>query len=236
MVYKCHEPTLNDEVRSVTARARMLFEFAASRTGPMSMAASLVTGFVKTGIHAATPDIQFLVQPWSADSPGEGVHSFSAFTVCVCPLRPESRGEIRLASSNPAVYPEIHPNYLATENDCRTMVDGIDIASRIALADPLSSMIASSYSPDRELESYEEKLDWARSNSTTIFHPTGTCRMGRDAGSVVDPRLKLHGFEGLRVADCSIMPEIVSGNTNAAAIMIGEKASDMIKEDWKRGS
>ena len=234
MVYKCREPTLNDEVRSWTARARMLYEFATSRTGPMSMAASLATGFVRTGSHAATPDIQLLVQPWSADSPGEGVHPFSAFTVCVCPLRPESRGEIRLVSSNPTVYPEIHPNYLSTENDCRTMVDGIDVATRIAAANPLKSMVSSSFSPDRELESYEEKLFWARGNSTTIFHPTGTCRMGRDTGSVVDPRLKLHGIDGLRVADCSIMPEIVSGNTNAAAIMIGEKASDMIKEDWKK--
>ncbi|MDE0307691.1 MAG: GMC family oxidoreductase N-terminal domain-containing protein [Albidovulum sp.] len=233
MVYKCRESTLNDEVRSWTALARMLYKFATSKTGPMSMAASLATGFVKTGSHAATPDIQFLVQPWSADSPGEGVHAFSAFTVCICPLRPESRGEIRLVSSDPAVYPEIHPNYLSTENDSRTMVDGIGIASRIAAASPLSSMISSSFSPDRELDGYDEKLDWARSNSTTIFHPTGTCKMGRDSGSVVDPRLKLHGIEGLRVADCSIMPEIVSGNTNAAAIMIGEKASDLIKEDWK---
>ena len=113
------------------------------------------------------------------------------------------------------------------------MVDGIDIATRISEASPLESMISSSYSPDRRLENYDEKLDWARANSTTIFHPTGTCKMGRDSGSVVDPRLKLHGVEGLRVADCSIMPEIVSGNTNAAAIMIGEKASDLIKEDWK---
>jgi len=233
MVFKCREPTLNDEVRSLKERARMLIEFASSRTGPMSMAASLATGFIRTGDHVATPDVQLLVQPWSADSPGEGVHPFSAFTVCVCPLRPESRGEIRLASPDPSAHPEIHPNYLATENDCRTMVDGIDIATRISEASPLESMISSSYSPDRRLESYDEKLDWARANSTTIFHPTGTCKMGRDSGSVVDPRLKLHGVEGLRVADCSIMPEIVSGNTNAAAIMIGEKASDLIKEDWK---
>jgi len=237
LVFKCREPTLNDEVRSLTSQARIALKYALFRSGPMAMAASLATGFMRTAEHVETPDIQFHVQPWSADSPGEGVHPFSAFTTSVCQLRPESRGEIRLASAEPARYPVIRPNYLSTETDCRTIVEGIRIARRIARCAPLTSKISEEFRPDRslELDDYEGTLDWARQYSTTIYHPTGTCRMGQGAGAVVDARLRVHGVTGLRVADASIMPEIVSGNTNAPAIMIGEKASDMILEDRVSG-
>ncbi|WP_297769053.1 choline dehydrogenase [uncultured Roseovarius sp.] len=233
LVFKCNEPTLNDEVRSVLNQARIALKYAMFRAGPMAMAASLATGFMRTGEHVETPDIQFHVQPWSADSPGEGVHPFSAFTMSVCQLRPESRGQIRLASADPGTYPKIHPNYLATETDCRTIVEGIRIARRIARHAPLSTKISEEFRPDAtlDLDDYEGTLDWARNYSTTIYHPTGTCKMGQGADAVVDARLRVHGVSGLRVADCSIMPEIVSGNTNAPAIMIGEKASEMILED-----
>lgn len=238
LVFKCHDPTLNDEVRSRLNQLRIGLRYLMFRSGPMTMAASLAVGFFRTNDHVATPDIQFHVQPWSADSPGEGVHPFSAFTMSVCQLRPESRGEIRLAGPDPRQHPEIHPRYLSTETDCRTIVAGIDIARRIARQEPLASRISSEFRPDAGLEmgDYEGTLDWARNNSTTIYHPTGTCRMGGDANSVVDARLRVHGIAGLRVADCSIMPEIVSGNTNAPAIMIGEKAADMIREDAKQGA
>lgn len=237
LVFKCNEPTLNDEVRSLTNQARIALKYALFRSGPMAMAASLATGFMRTGDHVETPDVQFHVQPWSADSPGEGVHPFSAFTMSVCQLRPESRGEIRLASADPGRHPKIHPNYLSTETDCRTIVEGIKIARRIGRCAPLTSKISEEFRPDRtlDLEDYEGTLDWARRYSTTIYHPTGTCKMGSGTGSVVDARLRVHGIAGLRVADCSIMPEIVSGNTNAPAIMIGEKASDMILEDRAAG-
>ena len=233
LVFKCNEPTLNDEVRSLFDQARIALKYAMFRAGPMAMAASLATGFMRTGDHVETPDIQFHVQPWSADSPGEGVHRFSAFTMSVCQLRPESRGLIRLASADPNIYPKIHPNYLSTETDCRTLVEGIRIARRIARHAPLSTKISEEFRPDAslDLDDYEGTLDWARNNSTTIYHPTGTCKMGKGADAVVDARLRVHGIAGLRVADCSIMPEIVSGNTNAPAIMIGEKASEMILED-----
>ncbi|MEM8970738.1 MAG: choline dehydrogenase [Pseudomonadota bacterium] len=238
LVFKCNEPTLNDEVRSLFNQARIALKYALFRAGPMTMAASLATGFMRTGDHVETPDIQFHVQPWSADSPGEGVHPFSAFTMSVCQLRPESRGEIRLASSDARVYPKIHPNYLSTETDCQTIVAGINIARRIAWHAPLKHKISEQFRPDSSLDidDYEGTLDWARNNSTTIYHPTGTCKMGKGEGAVVDSRLRVHGIEGLRVADCSIMPEIVSGNTNAPAIMIGEKVSDMILEDQKVGA
>jgi choline dehydrogenase len=238
LVFKCNEPTLNDEVRSLLNQARIALKYALFRAGPMTMAASLATGFLRTGDHVDTPDIQFHVQPWSADSPGEGVHPFSAFTMSVCQLRPESRGEIRLASPDASVYPKIHPNYLSTETDRRTIVAGINIARRIAQHAPLKHKISEEFRPDASLDidDYEATLDWARNNSTTIYHPTGTCKMGKGEGSVVDERLRVHGIEGLRIADCSIMPEIVSGNTNAPAIMIGEKVSDMILEDQKVGA
>ena len=194
------------------------------------MAASLATGFFKTAPHVATPDIQFHVQPWSADSPGEGVHPFSAFTMSVCQLRPESRGEIRMASPDPMTYPRIVPQYLSTETDRRTIVEGVKIARRIAQHAPLASKISQEFRPsaDLDLDDYDGTLNWVRDNTASIYHPTGTCKMGSGEDAVVDSELRVHGVSGLRVADCSIMPEIVSGNTNAPAIMIGEKASDLI--------
>jgi len=230
LVFKCNEPTLNDEVRSLWRQAGIALRYALFRDGPMTMAASLGVGFMKTRPDVATPDIQFHVQPWSADSPGEGVHPFSAFTMSVCQLRPESRGEIRLAGPDPRSYPKIFPHYLSTETDCRTLVDGVNIARRIARHEPLKSKIAEEFRPpaDLAMDDYEGTLDWARNNSVSIYHPTGTCKMGPDPMAVVDAELKVHGVDGLRVADCSIMPEIVSGNTNAPAIMIGEKASDLV--------
>ena len=231
LVFKCNEPTLNDEVRSYIKQARIGLKYVMFRAGPMTMAASLAVGFLRTRPELATPDIQFHVQPWSADSPGEGVHPFSAFTMSVCQLRPESRGTVRLKSADPAEYPRIDPNYLATELDRRTAVEGVKVARRIAGQDPLRGKISEEFRPGPDVRSDDDILEWVRDTSTTIYHPTGTCRMGIDEAAVVDARLRVRGVEGLRVADCSIMPEIVSGNTNAPAIMIGEKLSDMIRED-----
>jgi choline dehydrogenase len=232
LVYTCNEPTLNDEVRKLWQQARIALKYAMFRAGPMSMAASLATGFMRTNDRVATPDIQFHVQPWSADSPTQGVHPFSAFTMSVCQLRPESRGSIRLKSADPSAYPAIHPNYLATETDCQTMVDGVKIARNIARERPLSGKITAEMRPGPEAQDDAALLEWVRNSAGTIFHPTGTAAMG----PVLDERLRVKGIRGLRVADCSIMPEIVSGNTNAPAIMIGEKAADLLREDRRRGA
>ncbi|MEL6750671.1 MAG: choline dehydrogenase, partial [Pseudomonadota bacterium] len=232
VVFKTKKPTLNDEVRSLFQQARIGLQYVATRSGPMTMAASLATGFMKTRPELETPDIQFHVQPWSADSPGEGVHKFSAFTMSVCQLRPESRGTVRLASANPADKALIDPNYLATETDCRTIIDGVRIALDIANHEPLKSAVTTRHQPAEDVDDSDDAalLNWIRDTATTIYHPTGTCRMGPNETDVVDARLRVRGIDGLRVADCSIMPEIVSGNTNAPAIMIGEKVSDMILE------
>lgn len=233
LVFKCNEPTLNDEVRSLFDQARIALKYATTRTGPMAMAASLATGFLKTNPDVATPDIQFHVQPWSADSPGEGVHPFSAFTMSVCQLRPESRGLLELNGPDPRRPVRIIPRYLSTPTDCRTIVGGVNIARDIARHAPLSGKISEEFRPTKDLamDDYEGTLDWARNNSVSIYHPTGTCKMGSDSTAVVDDKLRVHGIGGLRVADCSIMPEIVSGNTNAPAIMIGEKLSDLVLQN-----
>ncbi|MGF1525788.1 MAG: GMC family oxidoreductase [Candidatus Competibacterales bacterium] len=233
LVYRCHEPTLNDEVRSYFDQFRIGLQYVLFRSGPMTMAASLATGFLKTRREVATPDIQFHIQPWSADSPGKGVHPFSAFTASVCQLRPESRGEIRLQSADHRTYPAILPNYLATETDRQTLLTGVKIARHIAEQAPLAAKIAGEYRPGSDVVDDEGLLEWVRNTATTIYHPTGTCRMGADPNAVVDAQLRVRGVTGVRVADCSIMPDIVSGNTNAPAIMIGEKASDMILADHR---
>ncbi|MEP6355057.1 MAG: choline dehydrogenase [Hyphomicrobiales bacterium] len=235
LVYKCNEPTLNDEINSLFGKAKIGLKYLMFRAGPMTMAASLATGFMKTRPELETPDIQFHVQPLSAENPGKGADKFSAFTMSVCQLRPESRGEIRLKSSDPKAYPKIIPNYLSTETDCRTAVAGVNIARKIAKHAPLDSKISEEFRPhsDLDINDYDATLDWVRNNTASIYHPTGTCKMGSDSAAVVDARLRVHGIQGLRVADCSIMPEIVSGNTNAPAIMIGEKASELILEDQK---
>ncbi|WP_394688767.1 GMC family oxidoreductase [Hoeflea sp.] len=230
LVYKCNEPTLNDEVSTLFGQARIGLKYLMFRAGPMTMAASLATGFFRSREGLETPDIQFHVQPLSAENPGKGADKFSAFTMSVCQLRPESRGEIRLGSANPFASPKIIPNYLSTETDCRTIVAGVNIARSIARHAPLTSKISEEFRPHPSLDmnDYEATLDWARNNTASIYHPTGTCKMGHSPDAVVDSSLRVHGISGLRVADCSIMPEIVSGNTNAPAIMIGEKASDLI--------
>ena len=232
-VYKTSLSTINTEINNLFKQGMIGLRYLLTRSGPMAMAASLGTGFLKTRPDLDVPDIQFHVQPFSTDKMGTEAHSFNAFTASVLQLRPESAGHLELNSANMRDYPVIHPNYLATKTDRDTLVEGIRVARKIARMSPLSEVITEEYNPGTSIpdEDYDGLLNWARDNSTTIYHPTGTCKMGTDAMAVVDPRLKIHGLEGIRVADASIMPIIVSGNTNAPSIMIGEKASDLILED-----
>ena len=231
-VFKCTASTINTETRNIFQKLGIAFEYATRRTGPMAMAASLGTAFLKTRPELETPDIQFHLQPFSATRPADGPHRFSAFTASVLQLRPESTGHLELASAHYGDYPKIHPNYLATKTDCDTLVDGIRIARKICNTEPVKQLITSEFSPgDAVSDDYEGLLEWARNSATTIYHPTGTCKMGTDKMAVVDPSLKVYGIKGLRVADASIMPTITSGNTNAPAIMIGEKVADMILKD-----
>jgi len=232
-VFKTTLSTINIETNNIFKQGMIALQYAISQTGPMTMAASLGTGFLKTDPMLATPDIQFHIQPFSASAPADGPHKFSAFTASVLQMRPESTGHLELKSADWRDHPAIHPNYLATKLDQDTIVKGIQIARRIAQFEPLKSHITEEFTPGAGIgmDDYDATLNWARDNSVTIYHPTGTCKMGQDEMAVVDADLKVRGIKGLRVADCSIMPTITSGNTNAPAIMIGEKLSDMILED-----
>jgi choline dehydrogenase len=232
-VFKCRASTINTETGNMFQLAAIAFQYALKRSGPMAMAASLGTGFLKTHAELETPDIQFHIQPFSADNPADGSHKFSAFTSSVLQLRPESTGRIVLRSASPYDYPAIYPNYLATKTDCDTLVAGIKIARDICDHAPLKDLVTEEYAPGVGVgrDDDEAVLDWARSTATTIYHPTGTCKMGQDKMAVVDSRLRVHGLSGLRVADASIMPVITSGNTNAPTIMIGEKLADFVLED-----
>ena len=234
-VYKVNVPTINTKTRGIWNLISIATQYAFGRSGPMTLAASLGTAFLKSRPELSNPDIQFHIQPLSADDPTIELHNFDAFTASVLQLRPQSTGEILLKSSNIRDYPAIHPNYLSDPLDQKTIVEGIRIARRICRQSPISEMIKSEHSPGPEVidEDYQNLLNWARETSTTIYHPTGTCKMGQDAMAVVDHKLNVRGIKNLRVVDCSIMPQIISGNTNGPAIMIGEKAADMIIKNEK---
>ena len=231
LVYKTSQRTLNDEVNNVFKRGWVGLQYLLNRTGPLTLAASQVAIFTRSNSKVERPDIQFHMQPLSADKPGDGAHKFSAFTSSVCQLRPHSRGYIEIKSNDPLEYPAIYPNYLSDERDQQVAIDSIKVARRIAEAPALAPHILDEYVPGRQYQADEELLEAARQHSQTIYHPTSTCKMGHDEMAVVDDRLRVHGIDNLRVVDASIMPEIVSGNTNAPTIMIAEKAADMILKD-----
>jgi choline dehydrogenase len=233
LVHKTRCRTLNDEVNTLIGQAQVGIQYALFRTGPLTLAASQVFVFTRSDPAVDRPDIQFHMQPLSADKPGEGAHKFSAFTSSVCQLRPASRGSVKLKSPDPLDYPGIHPNYLSMELDQRVAVNAIKVARKIVAAPAIASQITDEHVPGERYQTDEELLQAAREYSQTIYHPTSSCKMGSDEMAVVDDRLRVRGVDGLRIADASIMPEIVSGNTNAPAIMIGEKAADMIREDGR---
>jgi choline dehydrogenase len=230
-VYRCTRPiTLNDRVKSPFQKVLMGLEWFVRRSGPLTVGAGQGCIFARTRLELASPDIQFHIILFSADRPGEPLHTFSGFTASVCQLRPESRGTVMITSADPAAKPAIRANYLATETDRRTMVDGMRMARRLAGTEALRPYIAEEVEPGPSVRGDEAMLAYCRARGGTIFHPTSTCKMGpaSDPLAVVDHELRVHGLDGLRVADASIMPTVVSGNTNAACIMIGEKAADMI--------
>jgi choline dehydrogenase-like flavoprotein len=232
MVMRCAKPiTLNDVVNSPVRKILAGMQYAAFRRGPLTIAAGTSGAFFKTSPRLATPDIQVHFLPFSTDKMGEKLHSFSGFTASICQLRPESRGSLRITSADPAAPPEIRINYLATEVDRTTNVEGLKILRRILHAPALEAYVTEEVDPGAKISSDEALLNYCRQRGTTIYHPTSTCRMGNDPLAVVDQRLRVRGIEGLRVVDGSVMPDLVSGNTNAAIIMIAEKASEMILQD-----
>ena len=232
VVMRCTQSiTLNDVVNSPVRRILAGARYAAFRKGPLTIAAGTSGAFFKTSPRLATPDIQIHFLPFSTDKMGERLHSFSGFSASVCQLRPESRGSLRIRSADPTMAPEIRINYLSTEVDRIANVEGLKVLRRILQAPALRPYVMQEVDPGAKVSTDEELLNYCRARGSTIYHPTSTCRMGSDPLAVVDQRLRVRGLEGLRVVDGSIMPDLVSGNTNAAIIMIAEKASDMILQD-----
>jgi choline dehydrogenase len=236
LIYKCTKPiTTNDDLRSLRRKMKIGLQWALFRSGPLGVGIQLGGMFTRALPTSRTPDIQFHFGSISADVAAGKPHDFSGFTVSMCQLRPTSRGTIVIRSANPMEPPAIRPNYLSTDHDKLVMVEGTKVARRIAETRALSGYIADEYRPGGGVRTDTEILQFVRNQGTTIFHPVGTCKMGSDPDAVVDERLSVRGVEGLRVVDASIMPTLISGNTNAAAIMIAEKAADMIRDDQNRG-
>ena len=231
LVYEVNTQTLNDAINRFMPRMGIGLNYMMFRKGPMSLGASQVCVFAKSMQDLETPDIQFHFQPLSADKPGIEMHPFSGITSSVCQLRPESRGHIHIHSPNASDYPKIVPNYLSATTDQLCAIRAVKFARDMTKTRALKPFIVREHVPSNNPQTDEELLDCARNISQTIYHPTSTCRMGHDDLAVVDDRLRVRGIKGLRISDASIMPDIVSGNTNAPTIMIGEKASDMILED-----
>ncbi|GAU85268.1 choline dehydrogenase [Bosea sp. BIWAKO-01] len=225
--------TLNSDYAKLWRRPLMALEYAALRTGPLTMAPSQVGAFAKSSADYATANLEFHFQPLSLDKWGDGLHPFGAFTASVCNLRPSSRGSVHLKSPDASDAPAISPNYLATDEDKQVAVDALKLARRIVAQQPLARFKPQEHVPGPSVTSDAELLEAAGRLGTTIFHPAGTARMGRDddAGAVLDERLRLRGVEGLRVIDASAMPRITSGNTAAPTMMIAEKGAQMIRDD-----
>ncbi len=228
--------TMNEMDQSWVEKARMAMDFALYRRGPLTMPPSQVGMFAKSSEDFATANIQFHVQPLSLDRFGEPLHKFPAFTASVCNLRPTSRGSVHAATPEVGKAPLIDPNYLSTDEDRRVAVDSLRLVRRIVEAAPLRKYEPTEFLPGAHLTSDDELVKGAGDCATTIFHPVGTAKMGiaSDPMAVTDERLRVRGLDGLRIIDASIMPRVVSGNTNAPTIMIAEKAAAMVLADARQ--
>jgi len=234
MVYKVQGvKTLNTSAASWFGKAKIGIEYAFLRSGPMSMAPSQLGAFAKSHSQEATPNLQYHVQPLSLEKFGDPLHGFPAFTASVCNLRPTARGHVRLSTHDSYAPPKITPNYLSTIEDRQTAAAALALTRRIVAAPSLARYQPQEFKPGPHYRTEEELAEAAGLIGTTIFHPVGTCKMGKqdDPQAVVDSRLRVRGVGRLRVVDASIMPFITSGNTNSPTLMIAEKAAAMIAAD-----
>jgi len=225
--------TLNDAVRTWAGKLRHGAHYLLTRRGYLAIPAVSSAVFIRALPTSATPDSQCSISLFSAGTIGGELHPFPGVTGNCVLLRPESRGWVRIKSADARAAPAINPNYLATQKDCETVVAGTQAMRRIFQAPAMARYIAEEVEPGDKCDNDGELLDFIRRRGSTTYHPVGTCRMGQDPKAVVDECLRVRGFAGLRVIDASIMPAVVSGNTNAATFMIGEKGADMILADAK---
>ena len=227
--------TLNQRARTPWGMAMMGLEYLFNKTGPLTMPPSQLGAFAKSDASQPSANIEWHVQPLSLDKFGSPLHKYNAITPSVCNLRPSSRGTVSLKSANPHDAPAIAPNYLSTQEDLDVAVAGLKFTREIMAAPALAAFNPRELKPGLQIASDEELQRAAGDLGTTIFHPVGTCKMGpaHDATAVVDGELRVHGVQGLRVIDASIMPTITSGNTNAPTVMIAERGAEFIRKDYK---
>ena len=223
--------TMNERYQSLIQRAGFAAQYAFARRGPMTMAPSQLGAFVKSDPSRDTPNLQYHIQPLTLPKFGEPLDPFPAFTASVANVRPTSRGHVRIVAPDPTAQPEIAPNYLSTADDRQVAAESIRVTRNIVSMPSLAKFHPQEFRPGYEVQSDADLARAAGDISTTIFHPVGTAKMGSDDMAVVDARLKVHGLQGLRVCDASVMPTITSGNTNSPTLMIAEKAATMILED-----
>lgn len=223
--------TLNQRVHSLFGLAAMGIEYFLRKTGPLTMPPSQLGAFAKSDENQPTANIEWHVQPLSLDKFGDPLHRYNAITPSVCNLRPSSRGHVRIKSKRPEDYPAITLNYLSTEEDLQVAVAGLKYTRRIMSSPALSRFEPEEVKPGADIVTDADLERAARDLGTTIFHPVGTCKMGNDPLAVVNDRLEVHGIQGLRVIDASVMPTITSGNTNAPTVMIAEKGAKFVLED-----
>jgi choline dehydrogenase len=231
MVWKVQGKTLNERANSWLGKAAMGLEYLLFKTGPLTMPPSQLGAFAKSDPAQPTPDIEWHVQPLSLEKFGDPLHGFPAITPSVCNLRPTSRGHVRLRSTDPFAAPVIRLNYLSTPADQVVAARSMRMTRSIMEAPALAKYSPREWRPGPEALSDEALVRAAGDLGSTIFHPVGTCRMGNDAGAVVDDRLRVHGIAGLRVIDASVMPRITSGNTNAPTYMIAERGAEFLLLD-----
>jgi choline dehydrogenase len=232
MLYRCTEPiTMNDVINSWRHRMGAGLRYILSRKGLLTIGAGYAGAFLRTRRELETPDVQVHFLIFSADTAGAGLHPFSGFMTSICQLRPESRGFVRIKSSDPATAPAIQPQYLSSRHDRDTVVAGMKLLRGIMEKPAMHRYIAEERAPGAACDSDADLLAYARATGTTVYHPTSTCRMGADTNAVVDERLRVRGIDALRVIDGSIMPTVVSGNTNATVVMIAEKGAELILAD-----
>jgi choline dehydrogenase len=228
--------TLNDVMLSNLQKVKAGLEYYMFKRGALTTPTAPAALFARTRAELASPDIKCSISPFSADRPQDGLHPWSGFTMIAYQLRPESLGEIKLKSPNPSDAPAMHPNYLATPTDQQCLVDGLKLCRQVLAQSPLANYVESEFVPGTSVQTDAQLLDFARRNGGTVFHPTSTCKMGHDPLAVVDPELRVRGIANLRVADASVMPTVISGNTNAATIMIGEKCADLLRQPAQRAA
>jgi choline dehydrogenase len=230
VMYKCTKPiTTNDDLSSLRGKLRIGAKWIFTRKGPLAIGINQGGLFTRVLPGSKTPDVQFHFATLSAELAGAEPHPWPGFTMSVCQLRPSSRGRVRIRSTHPQEPPAMQPNYLSTDLDRRCAVAGVRLARQLAATRALEPYVADEYRPGAKAQTDEALLEFARNYGATIFHPAGTCKMGNDPMAVVDAALKVRGVENLRVVDCSIMPTLVSGNTHAPAVMIAEKAAELIR-------